>query len=127
MLGFSGQWRVANPQRSHRDQSIRPIGSSHQPYFIYVGRGFELASDPTPDVTRAAYQCGACRQFVGSKSYYTEQEDFSSRPQQPTVVQREFQREVQREVLKIPYRYCKTLLDSIREKKCPNCGAVVST
>ena len=72
--------------------------------------------------TRVAYQCTACHQFVGSKNYYSESEDFSP-PQQQTIVQRE----VQREVLKVPCKYCKALLDPIREKKCPNCGAVVST
>jgi len=72
--------------------------------------------------TRVAYQCAACQQFVGSKNYYSESEDFSP-PQQQTIIQRE----VQREVLKVPCKYCRTLLDPIREKKCPNCGAVVTT
>ncbi len=72
--------------------------------------------------TRVAYQCIACRQFVGSKNYNSESEDFSP-PQQQTIVQRE----VQREVLKVPYKYCRTLIDPIREKRCPNCGAVVTT
>jgi len=38
------------PATNHRDQTIRPIGHSHQPDFIYVGRGFELAFAPPTEI-----------------------------------------------------------------------------
>ena len=69
-------------------------------------------------ITRISYKCANCQQFVGSKNFYSQEEDFGP-TQQQTVVQRE--------VLRIPCRYCKTLLDPIREKTCPHCGSVVST
>ena len=76
---------------------------------------------------RTVYQCNKCLAFVGDRTFTREVEDLSAPQQQQTVVQREIQREVQREVLRVPCKYCKTLLDPIRERKCPNCSAVVAT
>ncbi|HZY94089.1 MAG TPA: hypothetical protein VFE98_04405 [Candidatus Bathyarchaeia archaeon] len=71
--------------------------------------------------TRVDYVCTNCQHVIGSRDYYNQREDFS--PPEQTVVQRE----IEREVLRIPCKYCRTLLDPIREKNCPNCGAVVTT
>ncbi len=30
---------------------------------------------------------------------------------------------IEREVVKIPCKYCGTLVDPVRNEKCPNCGA----
>jgi rubrerythrin len=32
---------------------------------------------------------------------------------------------IQREVVKIPCKYCGTLVDPVQDQKCPNCGAAV--
>jgi len=39
---------------------------------------------------------------------------------QPTVI---VEREVEREVVRTPCRYCGSLVDAFRSDKCPNCGA----
>ncbi|HWY28408.1 MAG TPA: hypothetical protein VNW25_04020 [Candidatus Sulfotelmatobacter sp.] len=70
--------------------------------------------------TRVFYQCSACQRFVGSRDYYTEQEDFSP-PQQQTIVQREFQREVTERVL-ITCAHCGNRSPQ-GTPRCPNCGA----
>jgi len=44
----------------------------------------------------------------------------TSQAPQPVVVQREV---IQREIVKIPCRYCGVLVDAFRADKCPNCGA----
>ena len=75
--------------------------------------------------TRVEYVCTNCQHVIGSRDFYNQREDFS--PPEQTVIQREVQREIQREVLRIPCRYCRTLLDPIREKTCPHCGGVVTT
>ncbi|MGA2875596.1 MAG: hypothetical protein ABSE82_08665 [Nitrososphaerales archaeon] len=47
---------------------------------------------------------------------------YGEMPDEPAV-----QREtiIQREVVKIPCKYCKTLMDPVRDKACPNCGAPI--
>lgn len=72
-------------------------------------------------VTRVEYQCAACLQFVGFRDFYNEQEDFALRPQQPTIVQREFQREVTERVL-ITCRHCGNRYPQ-GTPQCANCGA----
>ena len=42
---------------------------------------------------------------------------------QESAIQRETI--IQREVVKIPCKYCKTLIDPVRDKVCPNCGAPI--
>lgn len=72
-------------------------------------------------LTRVEYQCTACRQFVGSRDFYSEQEDFAARIQQPTIVQREFQREVTERVL-ITCPHCGNRYPQ-GTPQCANCGA----
>ena len=43
-------------------------------------------------------------------------------PQKPAV---QMETIIQREVVKIPCKYCKTLIDPIRGKTCQNCGAPI--
>jgi len=71
--------------------------------------------------TKVEYVCTNCQRLVGSRNYYNQREDFSA-PEQTVV-----QREIQREVLRIPCKYCRTLLDPVRDRNCPRCGAVVTT
>jgi len=70
--------------------------------------------------TRVFYQCSACQRFVGSRDYYTQQEDFSPPPQQ-TIIQREFQREVTERVL-ITCAHCGNRYPQ-GTPRCANCGA----
>jgi hypothetical protein len=68
--------------------------------------------------TRKHYQCANCRN-TWFKDNLSEVEDFSRREQKEpgqTVV-------IQREVVKIPCKYCGMLVDPIRDAKCPSCGA----
>ena len=44
----------------------------------------------------------------------------TSPPGQPTVI---IEREIEREVVRTPCRYCGSLVDAFRSDKCPNCGA----
>jgi hypothetical protein len=68
--------------------------------------------------TRINYQCAACGN-KWSRDGVKELEDFSREkprdPNQPVVIQRE--------VVKIPCRYCGMLIDPVRDAKCPSCGA----
>ena len=56
------------------------------------------------------------------KSDYAGLNEMPNESQEPAV-----QREtiIQREVVKIPCKYCKTLIDPLRDKSCPNCGAPI--
>ncbi len=68
--------------------------------------------------TRAHYQCANCKN-IWTKDIVTEAEDFSReepQPQKETVV-------IQREVVKVPCKYCGMLVDLLRDSKCPSCGA----
>lgn len=68
--------------------------------------------------TRTHYQCMNCRN-TWFRDTVGEAEDFSVReqaPQKETVV-------IQREVVKVPCKYCGMLVDPVRDAKCPSCGA----
>lgn len=69
-----------------------------------------------------SYICSHCS-HSSSKQYVEKKEDFSAAASAPPTLIREVHREVRREVLRIPCPYCGTLVDPIRERKCPNCGA----
>ncbi len=68
--------------------------------------------------TRDLYQCAKCSN-KWSKDHQTEVEDFTREtPKDPnkTVI-------IEREVVKVPCRYCGMLIDLVRDAKCPSCGA----
>lgn len=68
--------------------------------------------------TRYFYTCKNCQKWW-YKDYTTQSEDFSrpdTPPPSPAVI-------VQKEVLKIPCKYCRTLVDPVLNKTCPSCGA----
>ena len=70
--------------------------------------------------------CSHCHKSA-FKQFVETREDFSPPAARPPVLVREIHREVQKEVLKVPCRFCKTLVDPIRQQKCPNCGAPFAT
>lgn len=68
--------------------------------------------------TRTHYRCANCRN-TWFKDTVSEAEDFSVReqpPQKETVV-------IQKEIVKVPCKYCGMLVDPVRDAKCPSCGA----
>lgn len=94
----------------------------------YVGRQPTSTTvqrqERVPTVTSTVqvnYVCRVCRK-PAYKQYVTQQEDFSPTTTAPTT----FVREVHREILKVPCKYCGTLLDPVRQQHCASCGAKVS-
>lgn len=70
---------------------------------------------------RYHYECRACRN-TWANDKVVEEEDFSPPiPKQPVV--RESNTVYTREVIRVPCKYCGTLLDPIQNKTCPRCGA----
>jgi len=68
--------------------------------------------------TRTNYHCANCGN-KWSKDTLKEVEDFTrAEPKDPnkTVI-------IEREVVKIPCKYCGMLVDPVRDAKCPSCGA----
>jgi hypothetical protein len=68
--------------------------------------------------TRTFYGCSSCNN-KWSRDSFSEVEDFSREPARDpnkTVV-------IEREVVKIPCKYCGMLVDPVRDSKCPSCGA----
>ncbi len=68
--------------------------------------------------TRTYYRCASCNN-KWSKDTLSEVEDFSREPAKDpgkTLV-------LEREVVKVPCRYCGMLVDPVRDAKCPSCGA----
>jgi hypothetical protein len=68
--------------------------------------------------TRHYYQCSNCSK-KWSKDSLREVEDFSREP--PTDPNKTLI--IEREVVKIPCRYCGMLVDPARDSKCPSCGS----
>lgn len=79
---------------------------------------------PTVTVTtRHLYKCTACGNET-FKDVVSQTEDFTrsgQEPVQPTVIQKE----TVKEVLRVPCKYCGTLLDPISDRRCPSCGSPV--
>jgi hypothetical protein len=70
--------------------------------------------------TRRYYRCKNC-QNSWSRDFVSQSEDFARRetpPQRETVI-------VQKEVMKVPCRYCGTLVDPVTNSKCPSCGGKI--
>jgi hypothetical protein len=68
--------------------------------------------------SRSTYRCFKCGYSYGTDSV-AEQEDFS-RDDSPAAAQTVI---IEREVAKIPCKFCGTLVDPVRDRNCPKCGA----
>lgn len=68
---------------------------------------------------RTTYRCRECGHSY-SRDSVTEEEDFADRPtkEKETVV-------IQKEVVKVPCKYCGALNDIVAQKTCSNCGAAI--
>ncbi|MGD0145919.1 MAG: hypothetical protein ABSB53_03585 [Nitrososphaerales archaeon] len=80
-----------------------------------------------PTVTntiRTYYKCSGCANTT-YKDRVTQVEDFSrsGHEQAPTVIKETTV--IQKEVLKVPCKYCGTLQDPLRERYCTSCGSSV--
>ena len=80
-----------------------------------------------PTVTntiRTYYKCSKCANTT-YRDAVTQVEDFSrsGNEQEPTTVKQTTV--IQKEVLKVPCKYCGTLLDPVRERYCTSCGSPV--
>ncbi len=68
--------------------------------------------------TRSHYRCSRCG-YMYERDSTKEQEDFSREEEQPAkekII-------VEREVAKIPCKYCGNLVDPVRDNTCSKCGA----
>jgi len=76
------------------------------------------------NTVRTYYKCSRCANTT-YKDTVTQVEDFSrsGQEQAPTVVKETTV--IQKEVLKVPCKYCGTLLDPVRDRYCPSCGSPV--
>jgi len=72
---------------------------------------------------RYHYECGSCRN-AWANDKIVEEEDFSPPSQQQPIV-RESNTVYTKEVLRVPCKYCGTLLDPIQNKTCPQCGGKI--
>lgn len=95
------------------------------------GSGKEVSQvkrqERVPTVTntvRTYYKCSKCANTT-YKDKISQVEDFSrsGHDQAPTVVKETTV--IQKEVLKVPCKYCGTLLDPVRDRYCPSCGSPV--
>ncbi len=70
---------------------------------------------------RTTYRCKGCG-YNYTRDSVSEEEDFSDRPQKEkeTTI-------IQREVVKVPCKYCGALNDISTQRTCSNCGAVVKS
>lgn len=68
---------------------------------------------------RATYKCAACG-YSYSKDSFRVEEDFSDRPEKEkeTTI-------IQKEVVKVPCKYCGALNDLATDRYCTSCGAAV--
>jgi DNA-directed RNA polymerase subunit M/transcription elongation factor TFIIS len=67
---------------------------------------------------RSTYRCSKCGYSTATDSVI-EQEDFS-RDESPATNQTVI---IEREVAKVPCKYCGSLIDPVRNTTCPKCGA----
>jgi len=80
-----------------------------------------------PTVTntvRTYYKCSSCANTT-YRDTVTQVEDFSRSGNEQTQTMVKETTVIQKEVLKVPCKYCGTLLDPVRERYCTSCGSSV--
>ena len=80
----------------------------------------------TRERIRHNYLCQNCKNswyVTTTREYEGAEIEPKKQQENPVIKEREVIRE--REVLRIPCQHCKTLVDPVRDKKCPSCGASV--
>ena len=76
------------------------------------------------NTVRTYYKCSSCANTT-YRDTVTQVEDFSrsGNEQAPTMVKETTV--IQKEVLKVPCKYCGTLLDPVQERYCTSCGSPI--